>query len=143
MDDHSYIQGFIVRKRKVVLRRGRVDLRLVDRISLVGSIVNLRALSIVSRYSVVRQILNLVDSNPILKARTVRGRVAVALYLTYRALGYSKSKSKILASRACRVSPRTLEKVERGNRDAIARLEVRAREVIAEILRREKRVALP
>ena len=143
MDDCGYLQGFMVRKHRVTLRRGGVDLRSVDRVSLVSSIVNLRALSIVSRYGVVRRVLNLVDSNPVLKARTVRGRIAVALYLTYRALGYSKSKSRILASRACRVSPRTLEKVERRNRDAIARLEVKVREVVAEISRKEGRLALP
>jgi transcription initiation factor TFIIIB Brf1 subunit/transcription initiation factor TFIIB len=101
-----------------------------DRLSLLNTHVNSRALSVLSSYPLVRLALELVDSSPLLKARTLRGRVAIALYLVHRSLGFSKSRSRILASRALRVSPRTIERVERKSRGALRALEVKARDVI-------------
>jgi transcription initiation factor TFIIIB Brf1 subunit/transcription initiation factor TFIIB len=115
----------------------------VDRFSLITSLINSRALNILSSYPVVRFALELVDSNPVLKARTLRGRVALALYLVYRALGYSKSRSRVLASRALRVSPKTIERVERWNKSVLGVLEVKAKDMLISTVRERRQVKAP
>jgi transcription initiation factor TFIIIB Brf1 subunit/transcription initiation factor TFIIB len=115
----------------------------VDRFSLITSLINSRALNILSSYPVVRFALELVDSNPVLKARTLRGRVALALYLVYRALGYSKSRSRVLASRALRVSPKTIERVERWNKSVLGVLEVKAKDMLISTVRERRQAKAP
>jgi len=115
----------------------------VDRLHLIASLVNSRALELLSGYRVVRLALNLVDSDPVLKARTTRGRVAIALYIVYRALGYSKTRSKLLASKACRVSMKSLERVEKTYRGRVGELEAKARELLERLAREEKLPPIP
>ncbi len=115
----------------------------VDRILPISSIVNVKALETLSKYPLVMLALELVDSNPLLKARTLRGRVALALYVIYRALGCSKSKSRVLVSRALRVSPKTIERVERGSRGALADLEIKVRELVKKSVGEDRLLRVP
>ena len=138
MDDGVAVSRVASARLRAPLRpRGLRSQPVVDRFSLISSVVNARALEALSRYPMVRTVLELVDSNPLLKARTLRGRVALALYATYRALGYSRPKSRVLAARIARVSPRTIERVERRSRRALVELEAKARGLF-ERLAREK-----
>lgn len=136
MDDFRVDQGALIPKRAPLPRRDRWVI--VDRLNAISSPVNSRALNVISRYEVVRLTLKLVDSNPVLKARTTRGRVALALYALYRAIGYSKVKSRVLASRAIRVSPRVLEVTTRKHRGYIEDLEAKARELVERLARQGK-----
>ncbi|MDM7275788.1 MAG: TFIIB-type zinc ribbon-containing protein [Thermoprotei archaeon] len=107
-DGASSLHGF-----GVVKARGRLASRAPAVLgSRLESPANRRALNLIRGSSVVREVKALVDGVPTLKSRTLRVRVALALYLICRSLGYSKAKSRLYASRAVGVSERSVASVE-------------------------------
>ncbi|MEM4865771.1 MAG: TFIIB-type zinc ribbon-containing protein, partial [Acidilobaceae archaeon] len=76
-----------------------------------ASPINKKALEVLKRNREVYEILVEVSKHPKIKSRKLRMRVALALYLYLRTLGYLKSKAIAEASRRAGVSARCLERV--------------------------------
>jgi transcription initiation factor TFIIIB Brf1 subunit/transcription initiation factor TFIIB len=70
-------------------------------------------------------IAGLVNGDPLLKARSLRTRVALAMYLDLRSRGYSKKRSLRMASLLAGSSESSLERVISKYRDRIEILEKR------------------
>lgn len=93
---------------------------------------NKRALSLIRESSVVREVKTLVDRVPTLKSRTLRVRVALAIYLICRSLGYSKAKSRLYASRAVGIPERSVAGVEAKHPIVESKLVAAVRDKLAE-----------
>ncbi|MCX8196315.1 MAG: TFIIB-type zinc ribbon-containing protein [Acidilobaceae archaeon] len=92
-------------------------------------VVNRRAMNAL-KVKEVRELLELINKNPLLKARTFRVKVAIAAYLYYRALGLSKRKSMKKASEMAGVPQRTIDKVKARHGSLLAAAELRARALL-------------
>lgn len=92
-------------------------------------VLNKRAL-VALKNEQVRELLELVNSHPLLKARTFRVRVALAAYLYHRAMGYSKRTSMLQASKMTGVPSRTVDKLETKYRVIMTAAERRAKGLV-------------
>lgn len=92
-------------------------------------VLNKKALSAL-RNGQVRELLEVVNAHPLLKARTFRVKVAIAAYLYHRAIGYSKRMSMLQASRMTGVSSRTIDKLETKYRTILVVVENKARSLL-------------
>ncbi|MEN3000143.1 MAG: TFIIB-type zinc ribbon-containing protein [Acidilobaceae archaeon] len=92
-------------------------------------VLNKRALGALKNEHV-KELLEVVNSHPLLKARTFRVKVALAAYLYHRAMGYSKRTSMLQASKMTGVPPRTMDKLESKYRTILTAAEGRARSLV-------------
>jgi len=90
-----------------------------------GGLANRKAEKLLNSSSRLSFIASLVDCDPLLKARALRTRVALAVYLELRSRGYSKRRSLRIASSLTGSSETTLERVISKYRDRIEILERR------------------
>lgn len=85
-------------------------------------LLNKKALRTLSSEEEIREIYYVLNRNPILKARTLRVKVAIAVYAHRRASGYSKNRARRDASSMAGVSVKSIMKLERGHRDIVEAL---------------------
>ncbi len=126
-DGASSLPGFSV----VKARGKRASRAPVAPVLWLESPVNKKALNLIRGSDLVREVKDLVDGVPTLKSRTLRVRVALALYLICRSLGYSKAKARLYASKAVGVSERSVASVEAKHPIVEGRLLAVVREKLA------------
>ncbi|MEM0491605.1 MAG: TFIIB-type zinc ribbon-containing protein [Acidilobaceae archaeon] len=94
----------------------------------IESISSKKALKALESSKNLRSIFSIINTNPILKARTLRVKVAIATYIYYRILGYSKRKSKLYTAKITGISIRTIDKIESKYRKLISALETKTKQ---------------
>ncbi len=105
-----------------VLVRGKIITRSKGNI-LVDSIANRKARQLVEEDDSLASVLRIVESDPILKARTFRSRVAIAYYILLRSRGTSKNRAITIASNMTGTSRKGLETTISKYESRIRRLE--------------------
>lgn len=90
-------------------------------------LLNRKAMATLRSEEEIRNIYYMLNKNPVLKARTLRVKVAVAVYAHRRASGYSKNRARREASAAAGVSAKSIVKLERNHRPLVEALVERVR----------------